>query len=358
MTRSRRILFRIVALGLVLAFGELVSWFVLAKIVPDWDQQRRAWSGQGIPTSQQYRMIGQPYLLMVPCPGWTDGSGVVQHNMQGFRGAAVPLARTPGVARVLCLGGSTTYGTSVPLPEQSYPAVLESLLKRDVPRGWSGVEVINAGAAAAASSEHLTYYEFKFRYFKPDVLVLEVGGNDGYAETTVDYQPDYSHLRQEMRRPQQLGVPGRWIARTHLGGLFLAILIRGNETRDFTFKHYGGPTVRWYERGPDERDANPAYRRNIEAICTLAAEDGVKILLMPFRARPDNSFSPEMRAAVARNEEVTKEIAAKRALPLAPMPAGAIGAGHWADDTCHLNPDGERDKAAHVEPFVRKLLEK
>ena len=76
-------------------------------------------------TSPGARYVGQPYLTYVPAPNYKQGLNY--HNEQGYRGKAVSMERRPGVARVLCLGGSTTYGDGVEDSNATYPAQLEKV---------------------------------------------------------------------------------------------------------------------------------------------------------------------------------------------------------------------------------------
>ena len=74
---------------------------------------RAALAGELLPEAVFQRSIPQPYLLYSPAPGHRGSTGEVDHNMQGYRGWPVQLAKTPGIIRILCLGGSTTYGWGV-----------------------------------------------------------------------------------------------------------------------------------------------------------------------------------------------------------------------------------------------------
>jgi hypothetical protein len=67
-----------------------------------------------------------PYLGYVPYPGYKN-HGIVQHNEDSYRGNKVPLQKGKKI-RVLCLGGSTTYGHGVAYPHETFPAQLEILL--------------------------------------------------------------------------------------------------------------------------------------------------------------------------------------------------------------------------------------
>ncbi|MBI1783980.1 SGNH/GDSL hydrolase family protein, partial [Candidatus Sumerlaeota bacterium] len=85
-------------------------------------------------------------------------------------------------------------------------------------------------------------------------------------------------------------------------------------------------------------------------------KDGGKIVLLPFRPAPPNQFEPAMQRFMIREEDAIKKYAEDRGYPFAPFPDTTISPGNWVDN-CHLNAAGEREKAEHVAPFIRLLLE-
>ena len=94
-------------IGLILA--EVVARMMFTSGPARWSEPlRAALAGELLPEVAFQRSIPQPYLLYSPAPGHRSSTGEIDHNMQGYRGLPVSLARTPGIIRVLCLGGSTT----------------------------------------------------------------------------------------------------------------------------------------------------------------------------------------------------------------------------------------------------------
>ena len=315
--------------------------------------------GEHAPEDTFQKCIGQPYLLYVPGPGYEDQNGL-QHNDQGYRGAAVTMQRTPGVARVLCLGGSTTYGWTVGRADETYPAHLQKYLQSELPPGVQGIEVLNGGLPYGTSAEMLTHYHFKYHYFKPDLVVLNTGGNDGGAGQYRYFQPDYSHWRMPLHMPQTLPRWGRALLRSRLASLLtIQFVARTDRMSTDIIREEDPPPTCWYPRSidgtalPPEME-NPAFVHNLEALLDALARDGVKALIVPFRYAPESEDHP-IYAQVQRNERSLRDIAARRNLIVAPFPVEAISPANWTDH-CHLNAEGSAEKARHITPYARELL--
>ena len=86
-------------------------------------------------------------------------------------------APVDGGRRVLCVGDSHTYGTSVP-PEGSYPAQLQAYLNRVDPEGR--YTVINRGAPGMNSAQAAHLLPWLLHRYDPDVVVVWAGINDAW----------------------------------------------------------------------------------------------------------------------------------------------------------------------------------
>ena len=192
------------------------------------------------------RYLSQPYLGYIPYPGYQK-NGVRQHNMDGYRGEAVPRQKSAKL-RILCMGGSTTYGYGVALPSETYPARLEQLLVDYVAqdtvlsRKYPGVEVINAGLEAGNSAEELEQYLLKYRYYDPDIVVVHSGVNDAFVNTysDTDFQLDYTNHRRLSFHLKPLSQPARWMMHSYFFSFVAIRLFFGDfsESED-QFMHQG-----------------------------------------------------------------------------------------------------------------------
>jgi acyl-CoA thioesterase-1 len=92
-----------------------------------------------------------------------------------FLCAAAPVTKT-----VLFLGDSLTAGYGVD-PSQAYPAIIQTKIDA---RGWR-FRVVNAGQSGDTSAGGLSRLEWLLKN-RIDVLVLELGGNDGLRGLPVE----------------------------------------------------------------------------------------------------------------------------------------------------------------------------
>ncbi len=91
-----------------------------------------------------------------------------------FRGArSYARQPAPGVARIVALGDSFTFGEGAN-DDESYPAALERRLRE---RGWNA-EVVNAGVGGTGTGEQALYFDEYVRQFQPSIVLLGVVGND------------------------------------------------------------------------------------------------------------------------------------------------------------------------------------
>jgi acyl-CoA thioesterase-1 len=88
--------------------------------------------------------------------------------------AGAPVDEAAAPVTVLCLGDSLTEGYGLEA-DQAYPAVLEQRLHA---AGYARVRVINAGISGSTSASAVRRLEWQLRA-NPDVLILELGANDG-----------------------------------------------------------------------------------------------------------------------------------------------------------------------------------
>jgi len=356
---GRRRTFQAIIFVVLFGIAELSTrlWF---GYQPDYEQLRLHLAG--VPRASVMMCIGQPYVNYAPIPGLMQG-GEPGHNEQGYRGKAVALKKSPGIARLLCMGASTTYSTGVERACESYPAQLERILNESPPAGWDGVEVINGGLPYGSTAELMNHYHFKFHFFAPDLVILNTGGADADATGRPHYQPDYTHWRRQPCVPDPMPVLTRWTMHSRVVALATILFVHGRPPSRFETLLPGQdtlPAARWFPEEPLEELVNLpddvyAFRHNLERMIDEIQDDGSKVLLVPFRPAPGEGYPEIIRNGFKRNEQEVRELAKELGLPLAPFPVETISKGNWTD-RAHVNTEGTREKAAHIAPFARRAL--
>jgi hypothetical protein len=134
-------------------------------------------------------------------------------NSMGFRGPDLPFEKPAGVARIICLGGSTTFDGFT--DAETWPARLEARLRA---RGLN-VEVVNLGVDMAASPTSLVNLMFVGLEYSPDLVISYDGVNDtvlvGRRGGLSDYRNVYGDF-DDSYRPWQGRVPRWLLERSHL----------------------------------------------------------------------------------------------------------------------------------------------
>jgi lysophospholipase L1-like esterase len=100
----------------------------------------------------------------------------VHVNGSGFRGGPVEVAKPDSVLRVMVVGGSTVFDSTVDGDDQAWPARLEHHLGCLLP--GRKVEVINSGVPGYVMLDNLIRLQSELYEFKPDLLILYQAHND------------------------------------------------------------------------------------------------------------------------------------------------------------------------------------
>jgi lysophospholipase L1-like esterase len=115
-------------------------------------------------------------------------------NALGYRSPERPLSRPPGVLRILCAGGSTTFDLLAASDDRTWPWRLEDRLRRRRPR----LEVWNAGFPGWTSLESLISLALRDVDLGPGLVVVYQGDNDlqpgGYRPFDREYEHGHAEL--------------------------------------------------------------------------------------------------------------------------------------------------------------------
>ena len=370
----KEMLFTIILCAVLVGVFEWLGGFLMDLFNKDYRKARAVMMGavashedSGIHFRQN--TMAKPYLLYIPSPNYTSENGVVQHNEHGYRGPQVSLNRNPDSIRLLFMGGSTTYGSEVSDPQQSYPFQLKQILADQAPQNIKKIEIINAGLPWGSSAEIVTHYHFKYHYYRPDLVVINTGGNDAQPNQRLNYQPDYSHWRKTLRNIEPLPIHGRWVLKSKLISFFALHIFAYDRLAGQHFNlsrrtlNDPSPPGSWYPKLPINEKNIPvipqehlAFDHNLRSVIREILDDGAKIVLVPFRPNPYSKFYDQTSLdQIKRHQRVLKGLADEFRLGFAPFPAETIRAENWVD-FCHVNEAGCLEKAKHIAPVIKAQL--
>lgn len=129
------------------------------------------------------------HLVLKPSTKFESPAGFKMYtNSLGMREKEVSAEREPWVEqRILCVGGSTTFGLYTSANDKTWPAQVQRILHE---RGYTGVEVLNGGVPAWDLRTSQTNLELRLYGLKPDVVICYHAYNDLVANLDPSYAED------------------------------------------------------------------------------------------------------------------------------------------------------------------------
>jgi lysophospholipase L1-like esterase len=353
---KRESIFSLIGITIAVIFIE-ISGGVILHFYPNVEKARELLQGK-IVAETSVNATPQAYLLYIPTPLFTSNN-IVQNNADGYRGKAVTVERTPNSFRILFMGGSTTYGEGVEHPDDSYPAQLGKLLTADAEFSGKNIEVINAGLRWGTSAEILTHYLLKYRYYKPDLVILNPGGNDPEAYAARSYQPDYSSFRKPAYPITPLHKQAQWLLDSRFFSAFIVLMFFPDIAEGTTFAHSGENTpTQWFHpvKQGEIRLDELAFYNNIATVTREIKESGAHVFLLSYQGNPfDVGDQSQWRTYYDYEEKVLQQIGTELNAPFATYPLSRMPAELWVDPS-HINEEGERRKAAYVYENIKPML--
>ncbi len=255
-------------------------------------------------------------------PLWLD----TRSNSFGLRDHEFAREKGPNELRILCLGGSCTYGSGVALPE-AFPQVLEERLS--AADGSRAYEVINAGLPGYTVFQGYQLLRKHGFDFGPDVVIVDFGLNEvsywsglSDVETHREMNNDLldAMLRLDLFRLLLKPVLGRRAPAVDERGLIDPLGTMSDR-----------PTIRVT---PEEY---AQYVRKIIHDCR-SREIDVVLILHPSGALRKNELIQE-------NHRNLRAIAKDTNAPLLDLEVCLKSAPHLTLDDTHLSQDGHRMEA-------------
>jgi lysophospholipase L1-like esterase len=346
----------IVALGL--AEGAARYW--VRNLVDD--EHTRLLYDPGLTHPVMVRYQAHQYEGYILRPGWVSEDGLDRVNSFGYRGAEIEIPKPDGVFRIIALGGSTTYSTSIRDWRDAYPAQLERVLREEY--GYTNVEVINGGVGDHNSWESLVNLEFRALDLEPDLVILYQNTNDVDARLVPPdtYRGDNSGLRkpwdaEAMRRATAwpMRVPSvLWrIAGVNFGWLDAEYL----DLRAVIKKPCSGAKAVPGCLGmtPEEAlEANPPiyYERNVRDIVAVARANGAEVLLLSWAYSTNFPYRPYYETAWVEHNQVIRRLADELDTYFYDLEATMPPDDKYWTDGRHMTIEGDHVRAELIAAYL------
>ncbi len=259
----------------------------------------------------------------------------------GFRSTRpVARARDGSRVRIAFVGGSTTFSGN----DWGYLGSFPYFVERFLERAHLPVEVMNCGTPGWTSVENLINYQLTIQEFSPDWLVIHQGMNDIRPRCFPNFRADYGHCRQPLVLPSP-GLLERLLVK--YSDLYVWLALRARRIPNDLGDLVDVP------RPPYSDELAPGslavFRRNTEDLIRLAQADGTRVLLTTESYnRSAGEEEAIMRQAIVEENDVIREIARERSLPLADTDRALADRPSVFLDFCHVTPAGNRVKAREI----------
>jgi lysophospholipase L1-like esterase len=192
-------------------------------------------------------------------------------NSLGFRGPEFQSVKPEGVFRIICLGGSSTFGFHN-RDTGTYPFQLEQLFRQH--KGYMKVEAINAGFPYYYTGNILPLLEEELLDYQPDILTFYSAGNDsGYPLSEEALSGIFSWLKK----------------RSIIVSLVHSFIKKAQNMRTFkkiikSVSHSVDPVK--FEN--DTKQFVMRYRGNVKKIVDLAKKNNVPVIFIKQPITTDN----------------------------------------------------------------------
>lgn len=221
------------------------------------------------------RIVPHPYLAYAPKPNFETlpaAKRKITHNSLGFRGPEITLEKPPGVLRVVCLGGSSTYGHGPSSNETTWPARLEAHLSEALP--GRTIQVINGGCQGWSSFELLGNLAYRAIEFEPDLVIVYETINDMRCALYPNPKPDNTHWRAVWQplpeNPMRHSIT--WLLwRKHFSSYDPGNLA------GFVIADFDGKSDKYAWTPESERGFRNTHR-NLHSIVSVAERNGARVL--------------------------------------------------------------------------------
>jgi len=277
------------------------------------------------------RVGPHPYLAYAVRPGFTKAATPtdptsISHNSLGFRGRETTWEKPEGVYRIVCLGGSSTYGFGPSSNEANWPERLEAHLNQAQPPLLERVEVINGGCQGYSTFEMSIQLALRCVDFRPDLVLVYEAINDMRCALYPSVNHDNTHWRANWPVQRKLPLEAAleqsitylawrryltdwWAEGQNLGSW---VIVDFGKYAKLSGDDYAQPT------DPELGYGN--FRRNLVSIIGVAKAHGAEVMLVTQGTRMSDfekaaKSAQLQREAFERMYGILGEIANERSVP-------------------------------------------
>lgn len=171
---SRKLIYLGILLFLTFAVTEGI-WQIYSAHQLSWLTERLDERNDFLEEDPDLKHVLRPGNWSRPAPPELGGVFHFRVNEERLRGPEIVAGKEPGTFRILCLGGSTTFGTGFLADHETYPAQLESALAKRLPE--RRIQVLNAGVPGYQTVDSYANLQ-RLRHLDPDLILVYHAIND------------------------------------------------------------------------------------------------------------------------------------------------------------------------------------
>ncbi len=272
-----------------------------------------------------FHSLKDNYCVYDPNLIWRPKKNYKMFNAQGFKGKELGLIKGEKEYRLFAIGDSNTLG-SAECP--SWVEYLGKIFKEENPN----VTVINAGVWGYSSFQGVNRFEEVSKY-KPDMVLISFGKNDGNRVTISD--------RQYVANKRILYLP--YFSKLRIFQLLIAV----SDIISIKYNLYN-PFI--------PRVSHAEYYLNLDKIITKAREKNIKVVLLtlPFIGESLNdvwwkNFGPQYNT-------LTKRIAKQTGVKVIDIYTYFAGKKSYFTDECHFNDVGHKFAAKVIYYKIKGVI--
>jgi len=249
---------------------------------------------------------------------------------------------------IVCMGGSSTYGTRVSARD-AYPNQLQKFLNVKNKK----YKVLNAGVPGWSMPHQLAryIYDIRLRQTIPDMLILYVGYNDTWGSLLNDQTlPAHSESLKLFRDEKPL-----WMSYRFLIWLFSKTeLLTGkeivdNSLNDFAFKKGVPPP-----EGINKKNL-VRFQKEFDLLLKIAKMDNIRVLAVLQDTNGKFSWHLEKKAFELLREEIRK-ISLENSVYIVDMHEITHSKPEYFADTIHMTKLGNEVRGKHLAEIVSNIL--